>query len=46
MKNVEHGMKHYDELKVVGPYVLIEKIMSKPESNSFLLGDFDPNMIL
>lgn len=29
MKNVEHGMKHYDELKVIGPYILIEKIVNE-----------------
>lgn len=26
MKNVNHGISYYDELKVVGSYILIEKI--------------------
>ena len=37
MKNVEHGMKHYDELKVVGPYVLIEKIMDKEHKDGDII---------
>ena len=37
MKNVEHGMKHYDELKVVGPYVLIEKIMNEEHKDGDII---------
>ena len=37
MKNVEHGMKPYDELKVVGPYVLIEKIMDEEHKDGDII---------